>query len=88
MDEVRAANQARLQYLLSHGVNVPMDLLYATSLLEYLLGPNLDAAHEYHERRVAPMLDNAVSALTVAEEKNRSAQARATLLNGITPRMN
>lgn len=90
MDEsevtVAAANAARVGYLRSHGVQPPIDLMYVASLLEFIVGDRVAEAREFHERRVALILDNAVGGLAVAEEQMRSAQARATLLNGTTPR--
>jgi hypothetical protein len=83
---IAAANQARIAYLASHGVTVPIEQMYVTSLLEYLLGDGLGAAREYHEGRVAVILDQAVTRFGAAEEQRRSAQARAVLLQGIGPR--
>lgn len=85
------ANEARVAYLASHGISVPVDQMYATSLLEALFlasgGPAaLEKARSYHEARIAPILDAAVARLTVVEERRSSAEARSILLNGTRPR--
>jgi hypothetical protein len=88
--DVAAANQARLRYLAEHGVQVPIDQVYATSLLEFLLGDRLDEAREYHEMRFAGLLDRSIGGLLqvaehqqAAQEEQRAAQARASLLRGL-----
>lgn len=94
MDENEAttpevANQARIAYLTQHGAQVPIEQMYVTSLMEYLIlanrGPEgLAEARGYHEARIAPILDNAVANMTAVEDRARSAHARATLLNGVS----
>lgn len=85
---VHVANEARFAYLASQGIRPPLDQMYATSLLEFLVvaacGPDgLAQAKEFHEARIAPILDKAVSQLTHVQEAQRSEQIRRTLLEGI-----
>ncbi len=84
---VAVANQARIRYLADHGRQVPVDILYQTSLLEFIVlangGPEaLAEARAFHEARIAPLLDQAAGHVAEAEEERRSAQARSILLGG------
>jgi hypothetical protein len=87
--EAVQANGARVEYLSQHGVNVPMDQLYIVSLLEFIISESepdlLMKAREYHERRIAPILDNVIGKFSEVTEAQESARIRATLLNGIMP---
>jgi hypothetical protein len=80
IDGLRQANAARIQYLTEQGVQVPMDLLYVTSLLEFVIGPNIGEARQYHELRMAGILDQAVANLGVVQERNRLQEIRNRLV--------
>ena len=89
---IHVANAARIQYLNSQlppGAKVPIEQMYTTSLLEFLVlaatGPDgLTRAREYHENRIAPSLDAAVANLTRKQQADQSAEARRILMEGIT----
>lgn len=94
IEEIKDANEQRRAYLAGSGIAVPMDQMYVTSLLEFLLLEDLDDAKAYHERRIAPILDQAIGKLiqaqeaaeearAEAEEHAREQQARETLLRGV-----
>jgi hypothetical protein len=92
-EEIAAANEARCAFLASVRIPVPRDQMYAISLLEFLLGDDeaVEQARAYHERRIAPILDQmigrvqqlqaqAVEAQAEAQEKAREQEARDILL--------
>ena len=79
IEEITAANVS-CDILNEH---VAGSLLMAWRLLEFLLLDDLPAAKAYHERRIAPILDQGVAQLTQLEEHHKSAQARATILRGV-----
>ena len=82
-ETIAEENERKRAYLFQSGIAVPTDQMYLVSLLEFLCGDDLAEAKDSHEHRIAPILDKAVTNLGVMQERQESARARATLLDGV-----
>ncbi len=80
---VRASNITRLNALAQTGIRLPLDQLYLRSLIEYLLGDELEMARQFHEERLRDTLNDAERQVEEARKLHAQQQARATLLNGV-----
>lgn len=82
MEALIHANEARAMYLAQIGQPPPIEFMRLTSLLEYILGDDLPGAIEYHEKRLAVILEQAIATLPQQMEEAKNAQARSILLGG------
>ena len=81
---VKQSNSDRLQVMRSKGGNVNIDLVYTTSLLEFMIvGQDLMSdALRFHQGRLANMLDEFEVMQDAAIEEMEEMRRKAVLLNG------